>query len=274
MEPKLEQSCAFATCHSSPQSDFYITCGADDDQRRFNFLQAAGFVVAAPAPPEQSEILLRPLSPANGGVSHTGGIFFDSRADQTWSKWRDWAVEVQASPPAALSRSAGQVFFEENVMPKLLQRGCALEGCHSPNGFNDFRLRPGAQGFFAQLALKRNYETTLKEFMALDTVDVSQSRAVKKTIVPSSGGIVHRGGAVLESDNFVVGTDTCPTPYRSRDRGGVLHAGGVAPHRAGRSRRVGVGHDPGRHAAAGVGRAAAGRRIRRCSSTRSAAALI
>ena len=213
VEPKLEQSCAFATCHSSPQSDFYITCGADDDQRRFNFLQAAGFVVAAPAPPEQSEILLRPLSPANGGVSHTGGIFFDSRADQTWSKWRDWAVEVQASPPAALSRSAGQVFFEENVMPKFLQRGCALEGCHSPNGFNDFRLRPGAQGFFAQLALKRNYETTLNEFMAVDSVDVAQSRAVKKTIVPSSGGIVHRGGAVLESDNFIVGTDTCPTPY-------------------------------------------------------------
>ena len=34
-------------------------------------------------------------------------------------------------------------------MPKLLQRGCALEGCHSPDGFNDFRLRSGAQGFFA-----------------------------------------------------------------------------------------------------------------------------
>ena len=38
-------------------------------------------------------------------------------------------------------------------MPKLLQRGCALEGCHSPDGFNDFRLRSGAHGFFAPLAL-------------------------------------------------------------------------------------------------------------------------
>ncbi len=83
-------------------------------------------------------------------------------------------------------------------MPKLLQRGCALEGCHSPDGFNDFRLRSGAQGFFSPFALKRNYETTLKEFMALDTVDVKQSRAVKKTIFASSGGMTHRAGPVLD----------------------------------------------------------------------------
>ena len=43
-------------------------------------------------------------------------------------------------------------------MPKLLVRGCDLEGCHSPDGFNDFRLRSGAFGFFAPAALTRNYE--------------------------------------------------------------------------------------------------------------------
>ena len=220
VEPMLEKSCAFATCHSSPQSDFYITCGTDDAQKRFNFLQASGFVAQKPDPMaaagtdvERSEILLRPLAPTAGGVSHTGGTFFQSRSDDQWKKWREWAVAVQDNPPEAITRSAGQTFFEANVMPKLLQRGCALEGCHSPNGFNDYRLRPGGQGFFAPLALRRNYETTLHEFMAPDTVDVMQSRAVKKNIFLSSGGITHRAGALIEGMDFNVNTGTCPTPF-------------------------------------------------------------
>jgi len=197
--PKLMTSCAFGTCHSSPQSDFYITCGTDDAQLRFNFLQASDFVAPTGTAAEQSEILLRPLAPAGGGVSHTGGIFFSSRSDETWLKWKAWAEAVQANPVAAAPRSAGQMFFEANIMPILLKRGCALEGCHSPDGFNDFRLRPGAQGFFAPSALKRNYETLVNEFMAIDSVDVRESRAVKKNIAAVSGGITHRAGALLET---------------------------------------------------------------------------
>ncbi|HVR61958.1 MAG TPA: hypothetical protein VMU50_08670, partial [Polyangia bacterium] len=177
LQPKILASCAYATCHSSPQSDFYMTCGGDDGQLAFNYLQAAGFVAPTGVAVEQSEILLRPLAPEGGGVSHTGGTFFVSRDDSGWKAWRDWALEVQAAAPPAPVKTAGQTFFEENVMPRLLQRGCALEGCHSPAGFNDYRLRSGAQGFFADAVLARNYQTTLREFMALDTVDVRPSRA-------------------------------------------------------------------------------------------------
>lgn len=214
VQPKVMMSCAFATCHSSPQSDFYMTCGSDDQQLAFNYLQATGFVAAAGVAVEQSEILLRPLAPESGGVSHTGGTFFQTRDDDIWKAWRDWALEVQAAPPAPAmaAKSAGQMFFEDNVMPKLLQRGCALEGCHSPDGFNDYRLRPGAQGFFAPQALARNYETTLKEFIALDSVDVRQSRAVKKNIFRELGGIAHRGGSLLETPGSM-SSDPCPTPF-------------------------------------------------------------
>lgn len=218
--PMLKASCTFATCHSSPQSDFYLTCGTDDTQQRFNFLQAAGFVAPKPDPAaaagtnvEQSEILLRPLAPTSGGVSHTGGVFFASRSDDTWKRWRDWAVAVQSNPPEQFVRSAGQQFFEANVMPKLLQRGCALEGCHSPDGFNDYRLRPGGQGFFAPTALRRNYETTVNEFMSVDSVDVTQSRAVKKTLFAASGGIVHRGGPLLEGAGPTSSAAACPAVY-------------------------------------------------------------
>lgn len=212
VEPVLHASCAFGTCHSSPQSDFYLTCGSNEQQLKFNFAQVAGFITTAPTAVEQSEVLLRPLSPQAGGVSHTGGVFFQSREDAGWRKLRAWGELVQGSPSPETPASAGQKFFAENVMPIMLQRGCAFEGCHSPNGFNDFRLRPGAQGFFAPLALRRNYEATLFEFMALDTPDVRQSRAVKKAIFTSLGGLIHRGGPVLET----MGRDSsvpCPSPY-------------------------------------------------------------
>jgi hypothetical protein len=212
IQPQIIASCAYGTCHSSPQADFYITCGSDDGQTAFNYQQASSFVVPMGVAVEQSEILLRPLAPAAGGVSHTGGIFFGSRDDATWKQWRDWALMVQSSPPIALAKSAGQQFFEDNVMPRLLQRGCALEGCHSPDGFNDFRLRSGAQGFFSPFALQRNYLTTVTEFMALDTVDVKQSRAVKKTIFPASGGMTHRAGSVLESMDSSTAAP-CPAPF-------------------------------------------------------------
>jgi hypothetical protein len=213
IQPTILGSCAFGSCHSSPQSDFYMTCGSDQAQQAYNYGRAASFITAAGIPVEQSEILLRPLAQAAGGVSHTGGTFFLSRDDDTWKKWRDWGLQVQANgPPFTLVKTAGQQFFEDNVMPKLLQRGCALEGCHSPDGFNDFRLRSGALGFFSPLALKRNYDTAVGEFMALDTVDVRQSRAVKKTIFAGSGGMVHRAGPVLESPD-VSSADPCPAIF-------------------------------------------------------------
>jgi WD40 repeat protein len=212
VQPMLLSSCAFGTCHSSPQADLYLTCGSTDDEVAFNYAQAAGFVTLSPINVDQSEILLRPLATAAGGVSHTGGTFFQSRMDATWLTWESWAMEVQQTPLMVGPKTAGQAFFEENVMPKLLQRGCDLEGCHSPDGFNDFRLRSGAFGFFAPAALTRNYHALADDFMAFDTVDVRQSRAVKKNIIAASGGITHRAGALLEDEGYAV-EDPCPQPF-------------------------------------------------------------
>ena len=212
IQPFLRQSCGYGTCHSSPQADFYLTCGVTDEQIAFNYGQVAGFVVPMPNAIEQSEILLRPLSAQAGGVSHTGGVFFASRDDEMWKTIRDWAVSIQESPPLGpVVKTAGETFFEANVMPKLLQRGCALEGCHSPDGFNDFRLRSGANGSFAPYALRRNYETARDEFLALDTVDVKQSRIVKKNIAAAAGGTSHRAGPILE-DSVAIDV-ACPQPF-------------------------------------------------------------
>jgi hypothetical protein len=212
IQPFLANTCAYGTCHSSPQADFYITCGSDDEQTAFNYGQVAGFVVPTGTAIEQSEILLRPLSPLAGGVSHTGGVYFKSRQDGMWMVIRDWALQVQADMPLAPeTKSLGRMFFEANVMPRLLQRGCALEGCHSPDGFNDFRIRSGSNGAFSPQALRRNYEALAEEFMAFDSVDVKQSRAVKKNVTPEVGGITHRAGPILE-DSVAIDT-ACPQPF-------------------------------------------------------------
>ncbi|HEY0708262.1 MAG TPA: hypothetical protein VGG33_15765, partial [Polyangia bacterium] len=208
----LVASCGFSNCHGSSQADFRLTCGDTEAARDANFARAAAFVALAPARVEESEILLRPLAPQSGGLSHTGGSFFSNRDDRTWKALRDWAALVQQAPAKVAARNNGKTFFAAQVMPVLLKRGCALEGCHSPNGFNDFRLRPGSVGFLAPVALDRNYETALHEFMSLDTPDVRQSRLVKKNLLPSGGGITHRGGPLLESP----GSDTnapCPAPF-------------------------------------------------------------
>jgi hypothetical protein len=217
--PFIYQNCAYSNCHYSPQADFSLLCADATDGAAFNFVQTASFVTPMGQDVTGSEILMRPLSGKRGGINHTGGVFFPQREDATWMKWQQWALDVQvyaqAHPLSAETKSPGRQFFEANVMPKLLTRGCALEGCHSPNGFNDYRLRPGALGFLSQGALKRNYEATLREFMALDTVDVRQSRAVKKTILtsgPAAVGITHRGSAVLE-DNGTTSDVACPSPF-------------------------------------------------------------
>jgi Hydrazine synthase alpha subunit middle domain/WD40-like Beta Propeller Repeat len=217
--PFITNNCTYSTCHYSPQADFSFLCPDAPNAAAFNFVQAASFVAPQGQMVEASEILIRPLAGLKGGINHTGGVFFANREDSTWTAWRQWALDVQGyaatHPLSTETKSPGRQFFEKNVMPKLLVRGCALEGCHSPNGFNDYRLRPGALGFLSQGALKRNYEATVGEFMALDTVDVKQSRAVKKTILTAgagSVGITHRGSAVLE-DEGATSDVACPTPF-------------------------------------------------------------
>ena len=95
--------------------------------------------------------------------------------------------------------------------------------------------------------------------MALDTVDVKQSRAVKKNIAPASGGTTHRAGPILEDS--VADRHRLPAAVRRGDQHArLLRVQGMAPHRAGRSRGGGVGDGVGQHAAAGVRVAAAERR--------------
>jgi len=206
VQPTLK-SCAAATCHGAPQSDFYLTCGDDDQQQLFNYAQARNFL-EDDARIEQSEILIRPLDPSAGGMSHTGGVHWGSRSDKKYTDMLAWARI--AKRPMPLNNSPARQFFEAEVMPVLIKRGCSFEACHSPAAFNDFKLRAGSQGFFSPGALQRNYELARDQFLAVDAVDVRQSRVVAKPIL---GGLPHRGGAALQTAGRASDPAMCPTPY-------------------------------------------------------------
>jgi hypothetical protein len=207
-----DKGCNASNCHGAPQSDFYITCGKSDDQLAFNFSQAWSFVNN---PVDDSQLLRVPLAVASGGRGHTGGDQFSGTDDNDFKTIRDWASAVGKLDFADTPTKA---FFEANVQPIFLQRGCAFEACHSPAATNDFKLRAGTQGFFSAVALERNYELLKNEFMALEFPDARRGRAVAKSIlfddyrIPGQvGGIAHRGGSVLETPGATSSDPaTCP----------------------------------------------------------------
>ena len=213
-------NCSAGSCHGAPESDFYITCGTSEDEIAFNFSQAWSFVAN---PVADSQILRVPLAVSAGGRGHTGGDQFSSTTDPDYVSFLNWATAV--GPLAFASPTdLGRQFFADNVQPLLLQRGCSFEACHSPTATNDFKLRTGTQGFFSAIALERNYELLKDNFMALEFPDARRGRAVAKTVlsgdprVASVGGIVHRGGPVLETPSASMPADPgpagslCPTP--------------------------------------------------------------
>jgi hypothetical protein len=184
-----KETCNAQNCHGAPQSDFYLTCGSDAHQKAWNFRQVWGFVGD---PVDTSELLRRPVA---GGAEHGGGAHFASRDDHGYQTLATFAAAVGKMPP---STDPGVFFFADQVMPILLARGCAAEGCHSPAAMNDFKLRSGTQGFFSPIALEKNYELVKNDFMAFEVPDVRRGRVVAKNLLPQNGGIVHRGGPLLE----------------------------------------------------------------------------
>lgn len=216
-----DKGCAVGSCHGAPQSDFYITCGSTPEQQAFNFAQAWSFVND---PVDDSQLLRVPLAVAAGGRGHTGGDQFSGLDDGDYVRIKAWAASVGKLPFA--NGNTVKQFFEDNVQPMLLQRGCAFQACHSPQAGNDFKMRSGSIGFFSSVALQKNYDLLREEFMAFEFPDARRGRAVAKTILEFDqrtdaasndpvGGIPHRGGPVLETSGANAADPALCPPYNA-----------------------------------------------------------
>ncbi len=204
----LVTSCGSGACHGTRGSDFYLACGQDEEQQKANFFMTQAFVAAAP---DESELLTRPLASQGGGNYHSGGEFFQTRSDASYQRLRTWAEE---SGPLDLGElTPARKFFDEQVMPVFLKRGCAFQACHSPIVPHKLRFRAGSDGFFSAIARQKNYEKVHKGFVALESSDSRVSRLVAKNLIPPRGGIAHRAGAILETPGESADPADCPAVY-------------------------------------------------------------
>jgi hypothetical protein len=240
----VEHGCNAANCHGAPQSDFYITCGENDNELAFNFSQAWSFVNA---PVDDSQLLRVPLAAGAGGRGHTGGDQFTDRSDGDYVAIQTWATQI-----GKLDFARGDMvkqYFADNVQPLLLSRGCSFQACHSPAATNDFKLRSGTQGFFSAVALQKNYELLKNEFMALEFFDARRSRAVAKALLSNgtnARGIAHRGGPVLETPGRPPDPTMCAMPsafctmqeWVNRERAALLMRGEVTDMDTGDTIRI------------------------------------
>jgi hypothetical protein len=195
-------ACAASNCHGNLSNSLYFTCGGTPEQLRWNYLAAQEYL--APTP-EQSELLRRPLAPAQGGAYHEGGIIFSSPGDEAYRRFEEWAR--QHGPATSNRTDPAFLFFAHKVQPVLVKKGCMMIQCHSGSMFHDYRLHGGSSGSFSLSATRQNYELSLAQ-MAIESDDPNASRMVRKNLYrpevcgvagcDKPVGIAHRGGPLLE----------------------------------------------------------------------------
>jgi hypothetical protein len=195
VNPVLGENCAAGNCHGSASNSLYLTCGDSAEQRRWNYFAVGDYVAANP---EQSELLRRTLSQAEGGTYHEGGAIFSGPRASGYQAILQWATEKGG--PTTVPTEPGFRFFADRVQPMLVKKGCMIVGCHSPSMFHDYRLRGGSGGHFGLPATRTNYELTLEQ-VNLASTNATASRLVRKNLPLGEGGIRHRGGALLAASD-------------------------------------------------------------------------
>ncbi len=224
----LGGTCAASNCHGTESNDLYLTCGTAPDQLRWNYYIASQYIAQNP---EDSEIVRRPLAPAEGGSFHEGGIIFTSVDDPNYQAILTWAKDQGA--PDFSNIDPNFAFFAHKVQPILVKKGCMMLQCHSSAQFHDYRLRGGSGGSFSYAATQHNYTLSLAQ-LSLESEDVNNSRIVQKNLFPpaqGSIGLKHRGGSLFEdfqgtSTTTPPTTDSGTTPPPTVDAGAD---GGTTP---------------------------------------------
>jgi hypothetical protein len=173
----IQGTCASGNCHGTASNELYFLCGTDQAQVDWNYFTASQYISN---PPRTSEILRRPLDPANGGSFHEGGVIFSGPSDPNYVAMLDWATAH--GPQAFTNVDPNLLFFAHRVQPMLVKKGCMMLQCHSAAMFHDYRLRGGSGGSFSYAATFKNYQISLEQ-LGVDSPDFNASRIARKNLV-------------------------------------------------------------------------------------------
>lgn len=222
--PILERRCS-SSCHGIPSSQFEQRTRHEPYSHAFYFaldeetgeilrtkealkdLRERLFSRVLPDLPEESDLLLYPLDQRLGGKAHQIAQVFVNRRDQDFQTLLHWVKSLSLQPEPVEPPSRAGLFFEEQVLPILVRKGCFLSSCHGPNTFNDFKLTPptpsrhtfaesnSSKGFLQENVAKnrRAAKGEILDFIARNA-ELEQSRLLQKALPLHDGGIPHKGG--------------------------------------------------------------------------------
>lgn len=208
----IQSTCGSANCHGTPSNELYFLCGTDQAQKDWNYFAASQYITQ---PPRTSEILRRPLDPANGGSFHEGGVIFSGPSDPNYVAMLNWATAH--GPESFTNIAPNLLFFAHRVQPMLVKKGCMMLQCHSAAMFHDYRLRGGSGGSFSFPATFKNYQLSLEQ-LGVDSPDFNASRIARKNLVRAE--LV---GAPLATPDTDAGVEV----EGGAEEGGVEEAGGA-----------------------------------------------
>ncbi len=230
----IQSTCGSGNCHGTASNELYFLCGTDQAQIDWNYFTASQYISK---PPRTSEILRRPLDPANGGSFHEGGVIFSGPSDPNYVAMLNWAT---ARGPANFANvDPNLLFFAHRVQPMLVKKGCMMLQCHSAAMFHDYRLRGGSGGSFSYAATFKNYQLSLEQ-LGVDSPDFNASRIARKNLVRTelAGNPLPTpdtdAGPILDEDADDGETPDAGAPAVTPDAGGSAE-GGVAEASAGDS---------------------------------------
>ncbi len=191
--PIFKRDCLGRECHGArdtnevPTIELYYTCGDDDRQQRFNYLMSRTYSGQG----GRGQLSEKALE---GASYHTGGKLFSSVNDPDYLAIVEWSA---ADTPFELQNHEGSTFFNYNVQPILVARGCYLEACHSLSNFNFYKPLAGTEGLYGTRVKLHNY-LSARFMLGIESEDATQGRLLKKNLMARAGGMTHRGGPLLE----------------------------------------------------------------------------
>ena len=263
----LVAACAFSNCHSSPQADFFLTCGDTDEQRDANYLRAASFVALGSRPGGASpSCCCGRCRPGPAGWTTPAGRSSSTRDEDAWKAAARLgrAVPADARRPSR-PRSAGETFFTEQRDAGAAQARLRAGDLPQPQRLQRLPAAPGHR----RVPLAGGPAPQLRGRAARVHVAGHARRA---PVPPGEEEPVHlneqRGGidATGAAPCWRARAPTRPPPARRPSIPATASAfctlAEVAPHRAAGPRRRGQPAGHGQHRAAGVRGAAGGRRRR------------
>ena len=244
--PNLGPACGGADggCHAQPASRFEQSMGEHPEAAWFFPVDAKTMRIATPqqidflyqklltpernpmgaevvradvrTEPRFSMVLRKPLTESAGGVIHGGGDVFMSTRDPVYraiAQWIGLERQLRRADPVPLEGGVAGAFYQDNVLPVLVNNGCMAPGCHEINHTNllfdpgvasDDPSEPLASRFDNALANKNRHTSLGLGTNQLSlSGDVSHSRFLRKVLPLRAGGVLHKGG----NHQFLEGLD-------------------------------------------------------------------